>query len=46
MGHRAKPRIFNRGVLNDLEAPKEMFNVLSHREVKITTQRFYLIKIN
>jgi hypothetical protein len=31
MGHRAKQRIFNRGILNVREALKEMFKVFSHR---------------
>ena len=31
MGYRTRQRIFNRGIVNDLEAPKEMSNVLSHK---------------
>jgi hypothetical protein len=31
MGCRAKQRILNRGILNGLEALKEMFKILSHQ---------------
>jgi hypothetical protein len=31
MGHRGKQRILNRGILNGSEAPKEMFNTLTHQ---------------
>ena len=31
MGYRTKQRIHNRGILNSQEAPKEMFNILSHQ---------------
>jgi hypothetical protein len=31
MGYRAKQRIFNCGILNGPEAPKEMFSILSHQ---------------
>ena len=31
MGHRAKQRILNRGILDGLEALKEMLNILSHQ---------------
>jgi len=32
MGYRGQERILNRGILNVLKAPKEMFNILSHQE--------------
>ena len=31
-GYRAQQNILYWGILNDLEAPKEMFNILSHQE--------------
>jgi hypothetical protein len=31
MGYRAKQQILNRGISNGQEAPKEMFNILSHQ---------------
>jgi len=31
MQYRAKERILKRGILNGREAPKEMFNILSHQ---------------
>ena len=43
MGNRAKQRILNWGILNDHEAPKEMFNIPSHQgNANHTTLRFYL----
>jgi hypothetical protein len=35
MGHRSKQRILIRWISNGRETPKEMFNVLSHREMQI-----------
>ena len=37
MGYRAEQIIFNWGLSNDWEAPKEMFNILSIREIQIKT---------
>ena len=31
MGYRGKQRIFTLGILNGRDAPKEMFNILSHQ---------------
>jgi hypothetical protein len=31
MGYRTKQRILNWGISNGREAPKEMFNILSHQ---------------
>jgi hypothetical protein len=46
MGCRAKQRILNWGILHGSEAPKEMFSILSHREMQIkTTLRFYLTPV-
>jgi hypothetical protein len=32
MGYRAKQGVLNEAILNGQEAPKEMFNILSHQE--------------
>ena len=32
MGYRAKKRILNKGISNDKEALKEIFNILSHQK--------------
>jgi hypothetical protein len=45
MGYRAKQRILNWGISNGWEAPKEMFNILSHQMQIKTTLRFYLIRV-
>jgi hypothetical protein len=46
MEYRGKPRILNLGILNGLEAPREMFNILFIREMQIkTTMRFYFTPV-
>ena len=46
MGHRTKQRTLNRGILDDQEALKEMFNIRSHQgNANQTTTRFYIILI-
>ena len=46
MVNRAKQRILNWGNLNGLEAPKEMFNILSHQEnTNQKTLRVYITPV-
>jgi len=46
MGYRSEQRILNRGILNCLEALKEMFNSLAIREIQIKTSlRVHLIPV-
>jgi hypothetical protein len=46
MGYRPKQRILNRGISNDLEDFKEMFNILSHQVNEWLTSESYVTADN
>jgi hypothetical protein len=46
MGYRVKQRMITRGILNEWEAVKEIYNMLSHKEIQINvTLRLHLTPV-